>query len=84
MIVEGILDHAMKFKGKMFLNSEKQLLIYIRGEGGVRKRRVVTAIEMGFILLSTRRKELMISVPTSFAANGIGRSTMHIVLGIKN
>lgn len=84
MIIEEILDHAIKFKGKMFLNSEKQLPIYIRSEGGVGKQRVVKAIEMGFILLSTRRKKLMISAPTSFAANGIGRSTMYIALGIKN
>ncbi len=83
LIVKGILDHTIKFKGKMFFNSGEQLLIYIRGEEGVGKSRVVKTIEMGFILLS-RRKELVISAPTGSTANDIGRSTMHTALGVNN
>ncbi len=83
LIVEGILDHAIKFKEKMFLDSGKQLLIYIRGERGVGKSRVMKVIEMGFILLS-RRNELVISAPTGSAANSIGGSIVHIALGVNN
>ncbi len=83
LIVKRILDYAIKFKRKMFLDSGEQLLIYIRGKGGVGKSRVVKAIEMGFILLS-RRKKLVISAPTSSAANGIGGNTVHTVLGVNN
>ncbi len=67
----------------MFLDSGEQLLIYIRGKGGVGKSRVVKAIEMSFILLS-RRKELEISERTGSAANGIGGSTVHTVLDVNN
>lgn len=38
---------------------------------------------MGFILLS-RKKELVIFVSTSFVANGIGESIVHIVLDVNN
>ncbi len=83
MIVEGILDHAIKFKGKIFLDSREQILIYIRVEGRVGKSRVMKVIEMGFILLS-RRKELVISAPTGSAANGIVGSIVHTALGVDN
>lgn len=82
LIVEGILDHTIKFKRKMFLDSGEQLLIYIKGEGRVGKSRVVKVIKIGFILLS-RRKELVISAPTSFVVNDIGRSIVYTALGIK-
>lgn len=59
------------------------MLIYIKDEWGVGKSRVIKAIEMGFTLLS-RRKELVISTPTSFAANRIGGSTVHTTLGVSN
>ncbi len=83
LIVEGILDHVIKNKGRMYLDSDQQLLIYVRGEGAVGKSRVVKAIEMGFTLLG-RRKELVISAPTGSAANVIGRSTVHTALGVNN
>ncbi len=83
LIIEGILDHAIKFKGKIFLNSGEQLLIYIKDKRGVGKSRVVKVIEMGFILLS-RRKELVISMLTGSVANSIGKNTVHTILGINN
>ncbi len=67
----------------MFLDSGEQLLINIRGEGGVGKSRVMKAIEMGLILLS-RKKELRISASTGSAVNGIGGSTVYTALGINN
>lgn len=83
MTVEDIMDYAIKNKGKIYLDLDQQLLIYIRGEEGVRKSRVVKAIEKGFTLLS-RRNELIISAPTGSAANSIGGSTIHTALGVNN
>lgn len=82
LIVKGILDHTIKFKRKMFLDSGEQLLIYIKGEGRVGKSRIVKVIEIDFILLS-RRKELVISAPTSFVVNDIDRSIVYTALGMK-
>lgn len=82
LIVEGILDHTIKFKRKMFLDSGEQLLIYIKGERRVGKSRVVKVIKIGFILLS-RRKELVISAPTSFVVNDIDKSIVYTALGMK-
>lgn len=49
----------------------------------MRKSRVVKAIEIGFTLLS-RRKKLVILAPTRFAANSIGRNTVYITLRVNN
>lgn len=67
----------------MFLHRDQQQLIYIKSEGGVRKSRVVKTIKMRFTLLN-RKKELVISTPTSSATNGIARNIVHITLGVNN
>ncbi len=56
LVVEEIMDYIIKNKGKMRLDTGKQLLLYVRGEGGVGKSWVIKALEMGFALLD-RRKE---------------------------
>lgn len=55
LTVEGILDHSIKNKGKMFLDLDQQLLVYIRDEGGIEKSRVVNVIQMGFSLLGRKK-----------------------------
>ncbi len=60
---------------------EDQLLLYIRGEGGVGKSRVVHAIELGCNLL-LRDSDLVITAPTDAAADNIGGSTIHTSLAI--
>lgn len=67
----------------MYLDSGQQFLIYVKDEGGVRKKRVVKAIEMGFALLS-RRNELVISALTGSTANSISRSTIPTALEVNN
>lgn len=57
------------------------MLLYVRGEGGIGKTRVVKAIELGFALLN-RREELIITAPTEAAASNIGSSTIHIAMSI--
>lgn len=76
LIVERILDYAIGNKKKIYLESNQQLLIYARGEGEIRKSKIVKAIEMGFALLE-KRNELVISVLTGSAANKIGGSTVY-------
>lgn len=83
MIVKRILDHVIKFKEKIFLDSKKQLLIYIRVEKGIRKSRVVKAIKIGFILLS-KKKKLVVSTLTSSTANSIDGSIVYITLRVNN
>lgn len=64
---------------------EDQLLLYIRGEGGVGKSRVVHAIELGCTILS-RDSDLVITAPTGAAADNIGGSTIHttLAIGVRN
>lgn len=57
--------------------------MYIKSEGEIGKNRVVKAIEIGFILLG-KRKKLVISVPTRFAANSISKNTVFTILGVIN
>lgn len=56
LIIKEILDHAIRNKGKMYLDSNQQLLIYVRSKSGVGKSKIVKVIEMGFTLLSKRNK----------------------------
>lgn len=61
------------------------MLLYIYGKGKVRKNRVVRVIELRFTLLS-QDSDLIITAPTTAAADDIGSSTIHTSLdmGIRN
>lgn len=83
LIVEGILDHSIKYKDKMFFDLDQQLLVYIRGEGGIGKSRVVNAIQIDYFLYSKRR-EFVISASTNSAANSIGKSIVYTTLKVNN
>ena len=60
---------------------EDQLLLYICGNGGVGKNKVIYVIELGCILL-LRNSDLVITAPTGTKADNIGGSTIHISLDI--
>lgn len=47
----------------MYLNTDRQLLLYLRGEEGIRKSHVVKVLEIGFALLD-QQKKLVICSPT--------------------
>lgn len=81
LVVEGVLDHVIQNKGRLCVTREDQLLLYARGEGGVRKSHMIHALEMGFTLLD-RRNELILSALTGCAAEDIRGSTMHTALSI--
>lgn len=67
----------------MFLDLDQQLLVYIRGEEGIRKSRVINIIRIDYFLYS-KRKEFVISVSTSSTANGIGKNTVHTIFRVNN
>ena len=67
----------------MFLDLDKQLLLYIKGKDGIKKSRVVNTIKMGFTLFGRRRK-LIISTPTNSIANDVSKSTVYTIIGISS
>ncbi len=76
-----MLNHAIyNERNQCHLRSD-QLLLYVRGEGGVRKSKIVKAIHLRFSFLK-RRKELLIAAPTRAAAANIGGATIHGALSI--
>lgn len=81
LVLEGIFDHVIQNKGRLYVTREDQLLLYVRGEGRVGKDRIIHVLEMSFTLLN-RGNELMISASTRFAAEGIKESTVHLALSI--
>ncbi len=81
LVVEGIFDYVIRNIGRLYVIREDQLLLYVRGEGGVGKIRVIHVLEIGFTLLN-RRNELMISAPTRYTAEGIRGSIVHTAFNI--
>ncbi len=83
VVVEEVLNHAIRNKGNQCHLKSDQVLLYVRGEGGVGKSRIVKAIHLGFSFLK-RRKELLIAVPIGAATANIGDATIHGALSIYN
>lgn len=81
LVVEGIFNHVIRTKNRLCIKRKDQLLLYMRGERGVKQICVIYALEMGFTLLN-RKNELMISVPIGYTTESIRRSTLHIALSI--
>ncbi len=81
LIVEWVLHRVITTTVSNGVQKESQLLLYIRGEGGVCKSRVVKGIEQGFSLLS-RRADLVLAAPTGAATSNIEGNIVHTCLGI--
>lgn len=81
VIVEEVLNHAILNKGNQCHLRSYQLLLYIRGEGGVGKSRIVKTIHLGFSFLK-RQENLLVAAPTGAAAANIGGATIHGALNI--
>ena len=56
-------------------------MLYVKGERGVGKSRIIKAIQLGFSFLK-RRKELLIAALIGTAAANIGSATIHGALSI--
>ncbi len=82
LIVEGVLHRVITTTVSNCVQKKSQLLLYIRGEGGVGKSRVVKEIELGFSLFS-RRADLVLIVPTGATASNIEGSAVHTYLRAK-
>ncbi len=83
VIVKEVLNHAILNKGNQCHHRSEQLLLYVRGERGVGKSRVVKAIHLGFSFLK-RQKELLVAAPTGTATANIGGATIHGALSIQD
>ena len=81
VVVEEVLSHAISNKGCQCQDKGKQLLLYVRKEGRVRKSRIIEAIQLGFGLLKKRSK-LLIAASTRASAADIGGVTIHRALSI--
>ena len=81
MVVEETLHHAITVRGNQCSDRSQQLLLYVRGEGGVGKSRVVKALHMEFMFLE-RQPELLLAAPTDAAAANISGATVHGALSI--
>lgn len=62
-----------------------QLLLYIYGKSGVRRTKIIYAIELRCVVL-LRDFDLVITIPKSGAANNISGSTIYtsFAIGVKN
>ncbi len=85
LIVEKVFHSLSKISNFNCDRIEDQLLLYICGEGGVGKSRVVHAMEIGCALLS-RNSDLVITAPIGAVADNISGSTIHtsLALGVRN
>ena len=81
LAVKKVLNHAIRLSGKTTVEAEDQMLLYIGGEGGVGKSRVIQAIEFGYGLLQ-RKNEVLLMAPTGDSAYNIGGRTIHSALSI--
>ncbi len=85
LIVEKVFYNLRNIPNFNCDRIEDQLLLYICGEGGVGKSRVVYVIELGCTFLS-RDSNMVITAPTGAAADNIGGSTIHtsFAIGVRN
>ena len=82
LIVERVLSGALAWKDHSYDASQReQMLLYIGGEGGVGKSRVIKAIVAGMDLIE-RKDEIILLAPTGAAADNIDGNTIHSSLGI--
>lgn len=56
LTVKRVLDHVIKYKSRIFLDLDQQLLVYLRDKKNVKKSKIVNVIQRGYFLLSRRKK----------------------------
>ena len=78
-----MLNYAIFNKENQYHHRSDQLLLDVKGEGGVGKNRIVKAIRLGFSFLK-KQKELLIAVSTRAATANIGGATIYETLSIDN
>jgi hypothetical protein len=82
LVVERVLSGALAWADHAYDASERdQTLLYIGGEGGVGKSRIIKGIVAGMDLILCK-DEIILMAPTGAAADNIGGNTYHTSLGI--
>ncbi len=82
LIVQRVLSGALAWKDHAHdFSKRKQMLLYVGGEGGTGKSRIINAIVTGMDLI-LRKHEIILMAPTGVAADNIGGNTYHASLGI--
>ena len=79
--VSMVLYHVMRLQGKPVVEQDQQFLLYVAGEGGTGKSRVIEAVKLGMQLLG-REEEMFVTAPTGNAANNVQGSTIHTGLDV--
>ena len=82
LVAEKVVPEAISWKDNPYDASKRnQLLMYVGGEAGFGKSRIVKAIMMALSLLQ-RQAEIVLMAPTRLAADNIDGNTYHTTLGI--
>ena len=82
IVVEKVLREALTQADHPYDASQRsQILLYVRGEGGVGKSQIIKGIIAGIDLIG-RKQEVILMALTSAAANNIGGNTFYMSLGI--
>jgi ATP-dependent exoDNAse (exonuclease V) alpha subunit len=76
-----VFYHALRIQGKSAVEKEEQFLLYVGGEGGTGKSRIIDAVRLGMVLLE-REKEILVLAPTGNAAKNVQGSTIHTGLDV--
>ena len=58
-----IFHHALRLQGKDSIELKDQFFLYIGGEGGTGKYRIIEAVRLGMMLLQ-RKNEILVLGPT--------------------
>jgi hypothetical protein len=79
--VSMIFYHALRHQGKPAVEKDDQFLLYVGGEGGTGKSRIIEAVRLGMQLLE-RQNEVLVIAPTGNAAKNVQGSTIHTGLDV--
>ena len=82
LVAEKIISEAISWKDHPYDTSKRdQLLLYVGGEAGTGKSRIVKAVMIALSLLQ-RDAEIVLMAPTGSAADNIDGNTYHTTLGM--
>src|SRR5579871_2826950 len=79
--VSMIFYHVLRLQGKLTVEKDDQFLLYVGGEGGTGKSRIIEAVRLGMQLLE-RGNEVLVMAPTGNAAKNVQGSTIHTGLDV--
>ena len=79
--VSMLFYHVLRLQGKQAVELDDQFFLYVGGEGGTGKSRIIDAVRLGMKLLK-RERELLVIAPTGNAAKNVQGSTIHTGLNV--